>query len=483
MKRIGLVATVASAVLVLQCAARAATSTTIQWGQFQKDARHNAFAATGIAPPLKRLWTFRIPDSRVGSAGGVVTGDTAIAVGEKAVYGVDLETGEMSWNLPRAGGPVTLPAVAEVGGRTVLALTEVASDGRSQLVTTELGATGPKRSPAFLALDDTSTSGVTVDGNVAYLGDRAGRVYAVDLSTNETVWKSLVAGGRIEAPPAVGDGLVVVVGRDGDTGEVRVVGLDAGTGKEKWLFSPSFAVDVGSGVTLADGRVFFGMGDVEVHAVSADTGKEVWSTRVRSQFSPFVAPAYGDGQLYIVGTSGTESALYRLGAPSGDRPWDFEFTSEDLRSSPVVVEDAVYVGLGDGTLAEINRHSGVEIGEEHTGPGALGALAVTGDVLIAGKRGPQGGLVAFGPDPEGHLIHVLSPTHLRLRHVLVNFAIAFAGVFLALFLGFRGIARVRGSEREPAERWEPSDLEGTEATEAPREGESGPPVSDGDGSV
>jgi outer membrane protein assembly factor BamB len=454
---------------------RAATSPgEIVWSQLQGNAAHGGSLSVGIAPPLERLWTFDVGEGRLGSAGAVIVGDVAIAVGDRAVYGVDLATGRQRWAILRAGGPLTLPAVAHANGKTILAFTDSGAGHEPTLVTEELKPDRPRAGPERIPLDDISTSGITLEDGVAYLGDRDGRVYAIDLSTKKVIWTTPAGEGRIEAPPAIGEGLVIAVARNGDTGEVRILAFDAATGREKWRFTPSFAVGVGSGVTVANGRVFFGMGDIEVHALDLETGKEQWSTRVRSQFSPFVVPAYMDGQLYIVGTSGSESALYRLDAATGERPWDFEFPAEDLRSSPVVVGDYVYVGLGDGTLAQVDRRSGVEVGEDHTGPGSLGAIAVGRDILVVGKNGPGGGLVAFGPDPEGQLLHVLSPTHLRLRHVLTNFAIAFAAVGLLLFLGFRALVRPQTAGPEPEDRgWLPSETEG-EGVEPAQEGAEPP---------
>jgi hypothetical protein len=86
--------------------------------------------------------------------------------------------------------------------------------------------------------------------------------------------------------------------------------------------------------------------------------------------------------------------------------------------------------------------------------------------------------VAFGPDPEGRLIHVLSPTHLRLGRVLTNFAIAFGAVLLLLFLGFRTLVRSRAAEPEPeGEGWLPSETEGEPAQ--PSEEAAEPPDEDG----
>jgi hypothetical protein len=42
----------------------------------------------------------------------------------------------------------------------------------------------------------------------------------------------------------------------------------------------------------------------------------------------------------------------------------------------------------------------------------VGALAVGGDVVVGVKGGNDAGLIAFEPDPNGHLIDEPSPTEL-----------------------------------------------------------------------
>ena len=57
--------------------------------------------------------------------------------------------------------------------------------------------------------DAVSRTGVTVDGDTAFLGDNAGHVYAVAVATGEIRWTA-DAGGFLTTPPAVSNDLVIV---------------------------------------------------------------------------------------------------------------------------------------------------------------------------------------------------------------------------------------------------------------------------------
>src|SRR4051794_12236958 len=65
------------------------------WAQFQGDGAHVGAGSDGAAPPYREAWRFDPGLSgRFGVSAAVVAGDVAVAVAPRAVYGVDLATGE-----------------------------------------------------------------------------------------------------------------------------------------------------------------------------------------------------------------------------------------------------------------------------------------------------------------------------------------------------------------------------------------------------
>jgi len=361
-----------------------------------------------------------------------------------------------------------MPAVAMAGGHHVLLFTEGSTASDSRLSAYDLAVTPPHRLWQ-VQLDDVSSSGLSVHGTTAFLGDRSGNIYAVTVTAEESTglrtdalaWpKPFAGGGIVDAPPAVAGGKVFAVARDSTSGAVDVFALDEGTGKLAWPapFSPSAPPSFGSAVTVAGGTVYVGFGDQSMRALRADDGTTLWSARVNSPFFPLSAPAAAEGDVFALSTlPGAEAGLYRFDGESGTRTWWFDFDSSTVVSSPLVVGPYVYVALDDGRLAAVTLAEDVEAWVRGTGRGGLRPLAVAGDTLVVSKAGPLGGLLGFVHDPDGHLVHVVSPTRLNLGRSLANYAIAFALIAVGVFVLYHSVRRLRRAGVGP----EPSEEAGT----------------------
>ena len=164
------------------------------WPQFQGGPSHPG-STDGPAPPYRQAWAF--PVAQVGDQAvspPIIVGDQVITVGPTVVYGIDLATGRERWSIPRAAGPTSPPAVASVRGAPVLLYTEGSTASDAMLQAVELAT----RKPAWdspLALGEESRSGVTVDGDTAFVGDESGRVHAVDVATGSERWSTLLSAG------------------------------------------------------------------------------------------------------------------------------------------------------------------------------------------------------------------------------------------------------------------------------------------------
>ena len=109
----------------------------------------------------------------------------------------------------------------------------------------------------------------------------------------EELWRAPV-GGRPTAP-TVADGLVFVGSKDA----VRLVALEAATGKPRWTFTPGGPVDTPP--TLDNGAAFFGCRDGWIYCLRADDGALAWRYRVAPEERRIVAfnrvespvPVYG----------------------------------------------------------------------------------------------------------------------------------------------------------------------------------------------
>ena len=423
-----------------------------EWSQFQGDSSHEGFRAEGPAPPYRVRWSLADPSGDRLSA-AIVVGDLAITVGPEAVYGVDLSEGTIAWEIARAGGPISVPAVGTAGGEDVLVYLEGpapgspddgpsptpssttspdATDDHDEAVSELVGVTLADRTERWrVRLEEIARSGVTIDGDTVYVGDQGGTLYAYALASGDERWSNTVTG-RIDTPVASADDVVFVVARDADEGRVTLVAFDAATGERSWSpFEVPAASTAGSAPSAADGRVFLGSADRFVRAVNAEDGTEMWSSLVLSLFSPATVPALGDGSVFVADFGG---GLYRFDAADGERLWSHQLNEVILRGAPVVSGGAVLVGLADGRLVAVDVASGHLVWQEDLTEGVLGAVAISDDALIVATGGPEAGLVALENDPGGTLVDLPSPTAFDPGTTFGRYAAAAAIVFVVAFI-------------------------------------------------
>ena len=107
-----------------------------------------------------------------------------------------------------------------------------------------------------------------------YRGDtlRTGSTVARLPAALKNVWRTKI-GGRI-TPPIVAEGLAIVASID----TRRAIALNAGDGKQKWSYTAGGRVD--SPPTIYNGLVLFGSADGWVYCLAASDGREVWRFRV-----------------------------------------------------------------------------------------------------------------------------------------------------------------------------------------------------------
>ncbi len=429
------------------------------WSQFQAGPGHEGILANGPQPPYRLRWRLPAPAGDALS-GAVVTGDLAVSVGEEAVYGIDIASGVVAWQVPRSGGPISVPAIGKGrGGRILLylegpspsgaatsptpspsatpsAATSTASTGgspasggeTSDVSTLVAVALGDRSERWRTPLGAISRSGVTIDGATAFVGDQDGTVYATSLDDGTVTWSGTVDG-RVDTPLAVSQGLVFAVARNLDTPQIAIATFDAATGERAW---PAVAVQAsstaGSSPSAGGGSVYVGSADRRIRALDAADGAERWGTLALSVFSPATSLALAEGSVFAADIGG---GLYRLDTTDGQRRWSYQFNEVVFRSSPVVSGSTVLLGLGDGRLVAVDASSGHLVWESAPSPGLVGTIALSPDAVIAVKGGRDAGLIAFEHDPGGTPIDIPSPTELDAGTTLSRYTLAAAIVFVA----------------------------------------------------
>lgn len=455
-----------------------------EWPQFQGGPGHPGGVDDGPEPPYRIRWTLPAPGD--GTLSGVaISGGVAVTVGRTAVYGVDVQSGDVVWESPRIGGPLSVPAIA-AGDTTIVLFTEgpAATEGGtptpadspagSSSATPSVGEEAEEPGSFLVAIDPTertelwrvalaatSRTGVAVDGDTAYVGDDEGNVYAVAVADGSLRWGDVnvgdaggtcvaYAGGRVDVPIAVADGRVIAVARDVEQGSVVISAFSEADGSCLWRRAPQVGSTSTSAAAAGDGIVIVGLSDRYVRGLAGESGDQHWASLALKTFWPSTSPALRSDAVYVSDLSG---GLYRFDLEDGSRRWGFQFNELSFRGSPVVSGGVVLLGLDDGRLTAVDRVSGHLVWESEATLGAIGTIALSEDVVVATKGGPDAGLIAFEPDPTGTLIDVPSPTELDPAATLPRLAAAAAIALVVLLvpglLARRRFALAIGDDAEP----------------------------------
>ncbi len=427
------------------------------WTQSQGDAAHTGSLADAAQPPYQESWHLDVPlegpAADFGLSQPVVDGSSVIAVGSTQIVAADLASGRQLWTVDRDYGPPVSPAIAVTPKRRILVYTEGFGNsppGSSATPSaTATGSSSPSPSgsdggpfdshaaaidldtqqpvwDASLQLDAVSRTGVTVDGDTAFLGDNVGNVYAVAVATGELRWKR-DAGGFLTTPPAVSDGLVIVTVQGDRSTRAHLVAFHESDGSPAWNDEIQGGAIFASSPAIGGGRVVAGFSDQTVRAFDLADGTERWSARLNNPVFFTGAPMLTPDAVVVVDTFGQ---VYRFDPATGDRVWDYAVNEAVTRSPGVIAGGSVLVATSTGRLAAIDLESGLLVWQSAQGGELLRSLALSPQVVVAVRGGAAPGLVGFVEDPKGTLVSLVSPTELDLSKLLLAFVAA--GVPLTL---------------------------------------------------
>ncbi len=273
------------------------------------------FVATGYGDLLAidpatggTVWRQRLGAAVTGAP--AVEGGVVYVVGrDSSAWAIDATDGKVKWQLPGAPGKAGMigtaaPAVADrvvllpfVSGEMIAALKQ----GGVQVWTA--GIVGQRLGRAYAGIADL-TGDPVVDGAVTYVGNAAGRTYAVATSSGETLWSANE--GALGPVLPVGGSVFLV------NDEARLVRLDAATGAVIWSVEmPYFEKDKPKkhksitahyGPVLAGGRIAVAGGDGVLRLFSPTDGTLVASAEIPGGAAS--QPALAGGLLLVVGGNG-----------------------------------------------------------------------------------------------------------------------------------------------------------------------------------
>jgi outer membrane protein assembly factor BamB len=231
------------------------------------------------------------------------------------------------------------------------------------------------------------SAGPNLAAGMLLLGTHDAQVMALQPDGGELLWQTTVSSEVLAAPQASG-GRVIVRTADG-----KVFGLQASSGKQLWVFDknvPLLSLRGNSRPLLINDMVVVGFANGKLVALSQHDGKLIWEISVavprgRSELERMVDVDaelhYADGVIYAVTYQGRIAAL---SASSGRTIWTREMSAY---RSPVVDGSHLYVTDVDGQVWALDKSSGATLWKQDR----LSALANTapvpnGDSLLVGDR-------------------------------------------------------------------------------------------------
>jgi outer membrane protein assembly factor BamB len=172
-----------------------------------------------------------------------------------------------AWSLNLSGGAPVGFAPIEASGAVI------AATGDGTVVKVD-AATGRLSWRADLGLK--LSAGAGSDGTTTAVGTSKGEVLALD-ETGKIKWRANVSS-EVLAPPAVGQGLVVVRSADN-----RIFAFESDTGKRRWLYqrpSPSLTLRSPSGIVVSEAGIYAGFAGGRLVSLAPSNGALRWEAPV-----------------------------------------------------------------------------------------------------------------------------------------------------------------------------------------------------------
>ena len=227
-----------------------------------------------------------------------------------------------------------------------------------------------------------------------FVGDDSGHIYAIDASNGNLIWKKRLDAEVIHSSPAFDNGIIFV----GTEGSARsnalpsyLYALKASDGSELWKFKVDYIPGklnlIHSTPAVFESIVYVGSENGYFYAISADKGELLWKKVIASGSGELIgtssAADLGYGKIF---TGTYEGKFLALKQKDGEIAWEYNFGKANADSSPVLADNKVYFGVGEGGngyFYSFNADNGDVIWKEKLG-GSSGALA-EGILIVQNK--------------------------------------------------------------------------------------------------
>jgi outer membrane protein assembly factor BamB len=349
----------------------------------------------------------------------VVSESGVFGVSGGGIVAVESSTGKEIWRKDAGGARQVAPAVdsravyAPLGPSEMVALDV---ENGSELWRFQTGEGG-----------DLDPSPTLAEGRLVFSLVDERKVLALRADSGEVIWE-VTSEFSPDYVPAISSNTVVLPTEEVGGPRVKVIALGLSNGETLWEVETQ---ESSSSVSISDGKVFFGGGDLFAHALDLETGEEIWRSPVEDKFDPWNMPALAFGDVFLADRVGH---LYRLDGETGRREWIFTETEGTMdQSFPVIAGQTLFIGSGAGFLYAIDTETGRLLWQDRVRGIVQSGAADEERFYFGVKLGADEGLHAYEHDPEGELA---SPPGRDLGPLgslvggLVLFLLLFTGVIL-----------------------------------------------------
>jgi outer membrane protein assembly factor BamB len=369
---------------------------------FQRDVGNTGVASDGMGPTEDISIKWQYESDRDGTTSAVVDenriyvgfGTNKLETKNSKIIAFSLEDGTVVWEQAFERGLNTPAVVDESVYIGTLKAENQASGGRHGKLYKLAADTGD------INWEFNPTGGVstppTVVNDIVYFGSKGtdtdilqGTAYAVNASTSQQLWKTVLGWGTFSAPAVDSDHVYIESRAQRDP----FYALDRTDGSVVWKYPmPDFK---GNG-TVNDGKVYVTgfRDDGRIVALDTQTGDEIWTIETDSQVK--TSPAVAEGQLFF----GTTGGVFKVvDAETGAPQWDIT-VGESIIGAPSIVDGVVYVSDRSGIVYAFDANSGDKRFQHDLAEGIFtNPVVVDGTIFLGDRSGMVYALTGKG-DPN-----------------------------------------------------------------------------------
>jgi outer membrane protein assembly factor BamB len=300
-------------------------------------------------PPSTPAWSTDVggAPSYALIASGKVFVTVALSSGGSALVALNQSTGAVAW------GPVMLSgdATAAYDSGMIFALTT--TNGNGAVVQSFNAATGQSNWSTTINSQRIFDSGITAyDGNVFAVGTgNGGTVYALDQNSGAITWSQNVIGGDGADPALTADSLYVAY-------PCWAYSIRPATGEVIWSYTTGCGGGGGATPVYANGVIYAPIG-----ALSYD------GSTFNSTTGALLGSYSADVPMAVDATTGyflKAATLTAVPLTSGSTAWSFVGDGK-LVTSPIVVNQYVFIGSSSGNVYALDSGSGAPIWQYNVG--------------------------------------------------------------------------------------------------------------------